>query len=162
MKTALRCAVAYPPHDGGVTQYRIGLLRWAAIPTLRQLVAGWPPNQCKRWLSSVLRPFQPNPRLRRPSPPNRHVSSPRKKPYSGSWADDAGETCHVLKWALGGKACTITLINRYIGNLMCREDAYEPARHPGGPAADCPERRRNTLSHRRTRLCCYATRPDGV
>src|SRR5262249_24755552 len=40
-----------------------------------------------------------------------------------------------------------------IGNLRCREDAYEPARHPGGPAADFPERRRNSLSHRRTRLC---------
>src|SRR5262249_16859742 len=38
-------------------------------------------------------------------------------------------------------------------NLFAARMRYEPARHPGGPAADCPERRRNSLSHRRTRLC---------
>src|SRR5262245_5531717 len=87
---------------------------------------------------------------------------PTRSPIVEPRETTRGKTRRASKWAPGGKACTITLINRYIGNLMCREDAYEPARHPGGPAADCPERRRNTLSHRRTRLCCNDHCPTGV
>src|SRR5262245_45935970 len=47
-------------------------------------------------------------------------------------------------------------------NLIGERMRYEPARHPGGPAADCPERRGNPLSHRRTRLCGDDHCPAGV
>ena len=52
-RSQVRCS-NIPHMMAALRNTTIGLLRWAAIPTLRQLVAGWLPSQCKRWLSSVL------------------------------------------------------------------------------------------------------------
>src|SRR5262245_41361715 len=52
-RSQVRCS-NIPHMMAALRNTTIGLLRWAAISTLQQLVAGWLPNQYKRWFSSVL------------------------------------------------------------------------------------------------------------